>query len=355
MKRPMLAVLLSVALASPVSLAAGNSSETARRLSDGSLFVPKPMQRQLAIATQRSGNGQVAQTVTLAGHLIPAADASGVVQAPQIGILLPASGGLPQLGQRVHQGETLAWLAPQPNAADRATIEAGLAEAGGRKRQAEQDLARYSALRPHVAQQQLDTLAITIAAEQGRIDAYRRSLARQPLRAPLSGSIAAVKAVAGQVVDARETLFEIVDPRRLAVEVTAFDPGLRTNIAAAHLITPEGQSFDLQMIGAGAVLREQAVPIQFRLLGDTGALAIGTQAEVQLHSRQTQSGSLLPAAAVTRDSSGNQVVWAHTGAEIFTPLRVKPVSAHSGKVIVSGLPEHARIVVRGAELLAQIR
>ena len=58
-----------------------------------------------------------------------------------------------------------------------------------------------------------------------------------------------------------------------------------------------------------------------RLLGDTGALAIGTQAEVQIHSRQTQSGSLLPAAAVTRDSSGNQVVWAHTGAEILPAAR----------------------------------
>ena len=41
--------------------------------------------------------------MTPAGHLIPAADASGVVQAPQIGILFPASGGLPQLGQRVHR------------------------------------------------------------------------------------------------------------------------------------------------------------------------------------------------------------------------------------------------------------
>lgn len=354
MKRLIIASLFAL-FTSPVLSAASGNIDSARRLSDGSLFVPKPMQRQLAIATQRSSNGQVAQTVTLAGHLIPAADAGGVVQAPQIGTLHPASGGLPQLGQRVRQGEILAWLEPQPNAADRATIEAGLAEASGRKRQAEQDLARYSALRPHVAQQQLDALAVTIAAEQGRIDAYHRSLARQPLRAPLSGSIAAVKAVAGQVVDARETLFEIVDPRRLVVEVTAFDSGLRTNIAAAHLTTPEGKNFDLQMIGAGAVLREQAVPIQFRLLGDTSSLAIGTQVEVQIHSRQTQTGSLLPATTVTRDSSGNQVVWAHTDAEIFAPLRVKPVPAHAGRVIVSGLPERARIVVRGAELLAQIR
>lgn len=354
---PLLPMSLLFALSVPSQLLAAPATvaETARRLSDGSLFVPKPMQRQLAIATQRSSNDKVAQTITLAGHLIPAGDASGVVQAPQIGTLHPAGNGLPKLGQRVRQGETLAWLIPEPNAADRASIEAGLAEANGRKRQAEQDLARLTALRPHITQQQLDTLAVAVATEQGRIAAYRKGLARQPLKSPIDGSIAAVKAVSGQVVDARETLFEIVDSRRMWLEVTAFDPSLRNNIAAAHAITPDGQTFDLQWLGSGAVLREQALPIQFRLVGDASSQAIGTQVEVQIHSRQTQSGSLLPASAVTRDNAGNQVVWAHTAAEIFAPLRVKPIPAHAGKVIVTGLPDKARIVVRGAELLAQIR
>lgn len=332
-----------------------SANETARRLGDGSLFVPKPMQRQLGLLTERSQHSQVAQTVNLTGHLLAAADASGVVQASQIGTLLPTGGGLPRLGQTVRQGETLAWLQPQPNAADRADIDAGLAEAQGRKRQAEQDLARLTALRPHVSQQQLDTLAVTVQTEQARITAYRKAQARQPLQAPISGSITAVKALAGQVVDSRETLFEIVDPRRLWVEVTAFDPALRSDIGTAHVATPDGKQYPLQLIGAGAVLRDQALPIQFRLQGDTLQQAIGTQVQVQIQTRRSRQGNLLPATAITRDNSGNQIVWNHSAAEIFTPIRVKPAAAHSGKVIVDNLPQNARIVTRGAELLAQVR
>ncbi|WP_442476029.1 HlyD family secretion protein, partial [Salmonella enterica] len=47
----------------------------------------------------------------------------------------------------------------------------------------------------------------------GRVSAVSTGLNhREPLAAPVSGVIASSNAVAGQVIDARELVFEIVDP-----------------------------------------------------------------------------------------------------------------------------------------------
>jgi biotin carboxyl carrier protein len=329
--------------------------ERAERFADGSLFVPKPLQRQLDIRTQAISNVPAPQTITLAGHLIAASNAAGVVQASQPGQLQAPAGGLPGVGQQVKQGQILGWLLPQPNAADGASIDAGLAEAIGKKRQAEQDLQRLTDLRPHVSQQQLDLLRIDIDTQQQKILAYRQARARQALKAPLSGVISSSKAAAGQIVDLRDILFEIVDPSQLWLEVTSFDPDLPRQILAAHASTSDGRQIKLQLLGSSGVLRDQARPMIFRLQGQQHDLAIGTRVDVQIHVRSAQNGALLPASAISRDNSGNRVVWLHQQAEQFVPLRVSPQATHDGRLLVSGLPQGARIVVRGAGLLAQMR
>ena len=329
--------------------------ERAERLPDGALFVPKPLQRQLDIRTQLVDNRPQPQTATLAGHLIAASNANGVVQASQPGLLLPPAGGLPGIGQQVRQGQILGWLLPQPNAADSASIDAGLADAIGRQRQAEQDLQRLTNLRPHVSQQQLDLLKIDIDTQQQKIAAYRQARARRPLKAPLDGVISGSKALAGQVVDLRDTLFEIVDPRSLWVEVVSFDPALPRQMQAAHANTADGRRIELQWLGSSGVLRDQARPLIFRLQGQQHDLAIGTRVEVQIQVSGKQAGALLPTSAVSRDANGNRMVWLHQQPERFVPLRVSPQPGHDGRLLVSGLPQGARVVISGASLLAQIR
>lgn len=329
--------------------------ERPQRLADGALFVSKPLQRQLGITTTRVNNAPAPQTVTLAGHLIASNHSLGLVQASQPGLLQAPADGLPSIGQQVKRGQILAWLLPQPNAADGASIDAGLAEANGKRRQAEQDLARMTALRPHVSQQQLDLLQIEIDTEQARIKAFQQARAKQALRAPLDGIISNSKVAAGQIVDLRDTLFEIVDPKQLWVEVTAFDPSLPKQMIAAHASTADGRNIDLQYIGSSNVLRDQARPMIFRLQGNNANLAIGTRVDVQIHTRSNVPGAVLPANAISRDTAGNRVVWLHQQAERFVAQRVAPIATHEGKMLVPGLPQGARIVINGAGLLAQIR
>ena len=62
------------------------------------------------------------------------------------------------------------------------------------------------------------------------------------MRAPVDGVIASAHAVVGQVLDAREQVFEVVDPARLRIEALAYDPAQAQDVAGASLALPGGQS-----------------------------------------------------------------------------------------------------------------
>ncbi len=85
---------------------------------------------------------------------------------------------------------------------------------------------------------------LSLAAVRGSVSAS------EALVAPIAGVISAANAVAGQVVDAREVLFEIVDPSRLMVEALAFDVSLLSGISTASASPVAGVSVPLRFAGA---------------------------------------------------------------------------------------------------------
>lgn len=85
---------------------------SARRLPDGSLFVPKAVQRQLGLRHVIVAVGELAATVELNGTVVADPNAGGRVQATQVGRIEVAAGGLPTLGQKVTRGQLLALLHP---------------------------------------------------------------------------------------------------------------------------------------------------------------------------------------------------------------------------------------------------
>ena len=103
-------------------------SDGPQRLADGSLFVPKPVQRQLGIRTSQVRNGDLAGTVELNGKVIASPDAGGRIQATQSGRVLPGPKGMPILGYKVAKGEILAYLSPVGSAIERGNQLAQLAE-----------------------------------------------------------------------------------------------------------------------------------------------------------------------------------------------------------------------------------
>ncbi|MBI2734663.1 MAG: HlyD family secretion protein [Aquabacterium sp.] len=109
-------------------------------------------------------------------------------------------------------------------------------------------------------------------ALQQRRDAVRNSVSQaEALVAPVDGVLAASHVVLGQVVDARELLFDIVDPSWLMVEALVYDAAQAQGLGEASAVVPGGR-VTLRFAGGGQQLRDQAMPVLFRVVSSTAAL-----------------------------------------------------------------------------------
>jgi hypothetical protein len=225
---------------------------------------------------------------------------------------------------------------------------------------AEQRLTRLQQLEGTVPQKEVEATKAEVQALTERLAAVGGSLSStEALVAPASGVIASASVVAGQVVDAREVLFEIVDPTRLLIEAIAHDVKLATRITAASARIEPGVSIPLTFIGAGRSLREQALPIVFRMNPGKQALpplTVGQPLTVLAQTDQVIAGYAVPATAIVKDRNNQDIVWVHVGAERFVPRTVRFVpSDGTTSIVVDGLVKGDRFVVQGASLLNQVR
>lgn len=330
---------------------------SARRLADGGVFMPKATQRQLGIRTAVAEMRELAQSIELNGRVISDPNAGGRVQASQPGRIEPGPHGLATLGQRVKKGDLLAYIRPIANAIELGNQRAQLAEITSQHGLTEKKVKRLEALEGSVPQKEIDAARAEFASLAERKAAVGASLShREALAAPVSGVISAASAVTGQVVEAREVLFEIVDPQRLMVEALAYDPLILADIAGASAVLPHGASLPLAFVGGAQQLREQALPLIFRIKPPLPPLAVGQPLKVVAQTRRTVKGVALPQAALTRNSAGDTVVWVHAGAEQFVARKVRFQALDGGHAAVTeGIAAGDRVVTDGAAALAQVR
>ena len=339
-----------------VSPSAG-AADSPRRLADGSLFVPKPTQRLLAVRTEPAHVQTASRTNSISGRVIPDPSAGGRVQAAQGGRVEPTEGGLPVVGQQVAKGQPLATVEPVITTLERGGLREQLAQIDSDVAIAEQRVARLSQLRGSVPQREIDEARRELEGLQQRRRVLAPALAeREVVRASASGVISVANAVTGQLIDGGEILFEIVDPTKLWVEAIAYDPATVVDIREAVATTADGETLPLDLVGRSLTLRQQAVPVLFRVARQSGTLKVGTPVTVILQSAATETGIVLPTASVVGTANGEHVVFEHVSAERFLvrPVRVHPLDGER-LFVVAGIDEGARIVTQGAELLSQIR
>ncbi len=335
------------------------ASNAPKREPDGEVFLPKASQRQLAILTQLTEMKDLPRSVELAGRVVMDANAGGKVQPTQAGRIEAGPRGLPVLGQAVRKGEVLALVRPSVSAIERANQTAQAAELRANLGLARQRVARLAELEGSVPRKEIEVAQAELRSLTERSAAVAGSLSpSEALRAPVSGVIAAANVVAGQVVDARELLFEIVDPTRLRVEAIAHDLALAGDIAAAAASVDGGKtSFKLAFVGAGRTLREQALPVLFSTAGSTlPSLAVGQALTVVVQTRSTVKGVAVPASALVKNPGNQDIVWVHTGAERFEPRSVRYTPLDGASIsVLEGLKAGERVVVQGASLVNQVR
>ena len=342
--------------AAQASVGAGENAAP-QRLADGGVFMPKPVQRQLGIRTVVAEIRELAQSIELNGRVIADPNAGGRVQSTQSGRVEPGPRGLPTLGQKVSKGEVLAYIKPVANAIELGNQRAQLAEINSQYGLTGKKVTRLEALEGSVPQKEIDAARAEFASLGERKAAVGGSLSnREALIAPVSGVISAASAIAGQVVEAREVLFEIVDPQRLMVEALAYDAVIVADIAGASGVPPGGAALQLVFVGGARQLREQALPLLFRIKPPLPPLAVGQPLKVVAQTRQTIKGVAVPLAALTRNNSGDTVLWVHAGAETFVPRKVRFQALDGANAAVTeGLAADERMVIQGASALAQVR
>ena len=336
---------------------AATNSNGPQRLPDGSVFLPKPAQRQIGVRTLTGTEQSLPRGLELNGQVQMDPNAGGTVQAMAAGRLEPGPRGLPSVGQAVRKGEILAYVLPSAGSLERANQQAQLAELRAARTLAEKRLARMRDLADTVPRKDIEALESEVASLGERAQAVGGGLSgREALLAPATGVIASAHAVAGQVIDARELVFEVVDPQKLRIEALAYDASVANDIAGAYIPVGSGK-VALTFVGAARSLRDQVLPISFKAQGEgLSQLAVGQPVRVIVQTRSQVKGVSVPASALMKNPSNQQIVWIKTAPERFEP-RVVTVAPLDGAsvAVTAGLKAGERVVTDGAGLLNQIR
>lgn len=336
---------------------AAPSANGPQRLPDGSVFLPKPAQRQLGVRTQPTEVAELPRSLELNGKVVMDPNAGGKIQPLNAGRIEPGPRGLPNLGQAVRKGEVLAYVVPSAAPIERSNQAAQLAELRAAKSLVDKRVSRLMELSDTVPRKDIEAAMSEAQSLTERIAAVGSGLSsREALVAPVTGVIASAHAVAGQVVDARELVFEIVDPGRLRIEAQAFDPGIATNVGSASLAVGKAR-VPLIFVGAARSLREQALPLSFRAEGkELVALAVGQPVRVFVQSKDKVQGIAVPVSSLMKNPANQTIVWVKAAPERFEP-RMVTVEPLDGVMVAvtSGLKAGDRIATLGATLINQVR
>ena len=346
----------------PAMNAVLDQPDTARRLGDGAVFAPRTTQSLLDITTQRASKAETAQkTVRLIGQVIPDLNRSGLVQSLLPGRIEAPEKGFYGIGAHVKAGDVLGYLIPRVEFKDQSDI---LQTTGDLDRQlalAESKLTRFERLKGVIAEAQITDARIEAEGLRKRRAAIRPLIPeRQILKAPVDGVIAQANIVVGQTVDAQAILFQIVDPDNLWVEALAFDPVTAASIERvskeATARSADGREASLIFSGRGLTLKQQAVPLRFKIKAGGTAFSIGEPVTVSAPIDEAISAIPLPRSAVVRSANGQAIVWVHTAPERFEAKIISNEPIDADRIgVTAGLDPEARVVTRGAELINQIR
>lgn len=333
--------------------------DTPFRRPDGTVFMPIAAQHVFGLRTMMGRRIVVPATMELPGRIVTNPSSAHLIQTAQDGFVQIARQAFPHTGQRVRRGDLLAYLRPSLTTVEQAQIDAQIQELINnidlaRKRMARLEevlMIRYRANR-------IEQVRVEIDGMRRQLEVLRDSVERPiELRAQTDGVVSRVNAASGQFVHAGHTLFEIVDPSRLWVSASAFEAGIQDRVVSATALTPDGRTLDIQFVGGGLALRQQALPLHFEIVGSPSELTVDTPVTVVVQLEgPAKTGLQVPRQSVTRTSDGREMIWERRSAETFLAHHVSltPIDA-KWVLVTSPIGNSARIVTNGVTMLSQVQ
>jgi RND family efflux transporter MFP subunit len=292
------------------------------------------------------------------------------IAAPVAGTL-QAAAGIPSAGTSVTRGQTLFRLIPiQPSERD-AAVDAQQAVDTATARRDAADLKVQRAARlvkdGSVSRRQLEEAQAELAvadadlkAARGRVTLAARSGASSGgvvIEAPESAIVQNVHVHDGQTVAAGALLIELARLATVWVRVPVYAGEVTANDtrAAAQVLAlggdagAEGQSAQPITAPPSANASTAGVDLYYALPNSNQRFRPGERVSVRLPRRETQSGLVVPKAALLHDAFGGTWVYVVTGPRVYTRQRVV-VSDISGDAaaLSQGPAPGARVVTDGA-------
>jgi multidrug efflux pump subunit AcrA (membrane-fusion protein) len=333
--------------------------DTPHRRLNGTVFLPVAAQRVFGLRTVLGERARVPVVSEFPGRIMQSPASNSLIQVREDGYVEAAGERFPFVGQPVKQGQLLGYLKPAFDHLEEAMVQEKVQELIGNINLARKRMARLEeVIYVRYRTSKIEAIRVEIEGLTERLKTLRKSLVgRDELRARTDGVISSIDAHVGQFVHVGDTIFTIVDPSRLWVEADAYEPGIAKHIVAASGITTDGRKLNLQFLGGGLSLRNQALPLYFEILDSPSGLSVETPVTVVAQSDSGEIGGVkVPRESVLRTSDGQEILWERRSAEIFVAHQVSPlpIDAHS-VLIPSKLGPGVRVVTIGAAVLGQIR
>jgi RND family efflux transporter MFP subunit len=297
------------------------------------------------------------------GEAIVAAPASGRFQAD----------ALLSIGERISANQILGRLEPRlASGADRATLDAEVAEARAGVEAARVELARAERLLADraVPARRVEDARRAVAVAEARQRAADARLAQRDetlrtgggaaagnafaLRAPIGGRLAEIMATLGAAYEEGAPLFRIVrtDRVELEVQVPAADVAVARQTVGLALEIPglPALALDPHHVHDAGVIdpKTRALPLQIEIANPGEQLLVGQVGTAVLYGRERRRVPVVPNAAVLMEA-GRPYVFVQTGGERFARRFVEIASRDGDRVgIRSGVMPGERVVTRGA-------
>jgi multidrug efflux pump subunit AcrA (membrane-fusion protein) len=397
--------------ANRAAAAAGSGGE-AEPDPPGAVTFLMEQQWKISMLLEQVGRRTLTERIHVTAQVMPVQSASAVVSAPVSGrLLLPGSGRLPLVGDKVQRGEILGYIEPAMPATDAAQfganqmelalrsmeIERALRQAKIRLDFATRALNRAEELRPTrvISERQYDEARQNVELARAeneaalemkrRFDAIVGTLAghrsveasgpsvpsrpgeaaepvratQLPLRCPIDGRIVECRHVEGEQLDALQQVFRVVDLERMWVvgQVSEFDLARLPAAPGATLMLPSvpGRSFDIlaeggRMLHIGVMIDPQTrtVPIRYEIPNREGLFRGDMLADLYIETRRAIDCPAVPGEAVVMEN-GRPVVFVLLEGELFEKREIEMGVRDAGFVEVKGgVSEGERVVTRGA-------
>ena len=339
----------------------------------------KEQQWRIAFATEEVTPRELLATLTLHAEVKPAAGGEVHISAPVGGRVLAPGKGAPILGHMVEPGEPLALVVPlHPTGTNRTELESGIKTAQAELAAAEHEFTRVQDLYQDriVPKRRVEQAQKDVAVLQARLASTRLQLAlldtsqafdgnalspaleRFTLRAPMAGTVAAVRMTPGALIEAGHDLLTLVDLERVWIEGRVFEPDIpKVHTAEQARFTTQALSEPMalaaphaRLVTVGSVIdpTTRSVPLVIEVKNAGARLKIGMRGELTVPTGEQVRDLAIPLSALV-DEKGIPIAFVQVAGETFARRELTLGIQSDGYVQVkAGLTAGERVVTTGA-------